>query len=101
MMSTAKKVILISESGSVLERERILRKLFDSRIELFGAWGIDAEEWADCLEWISVMAGVDEKIDHFIATYWQQEGQTFEEFISLAEQINIPSGSEEIEIIRV
>jgi hypothetical protein len=97
----AKKVILISESGSVLERDLILRELFDDRVELFGAWGIDAEEWADCLEWISVMAGVEEKIDHFIPTYWQQEGQSFEEFMSLAEQIEVPSGSTEIEIIRV
>lgn len=96
----AKKVIVIAESGSVLERDRILHELFDARIELFGAWGIDAEDWADHLQWITVEAQVNEGIDHFIATFWQGKEQSFEEFMSLAKQIEVPSGTTEIEIIR-
>lgn len=65
----AKKVVLIAESGSVLERDRILRELFDARIELFGTWGVDAEEWSDHLQWITVMAKIEEGVDHFILTF--------------------------------
>lgn len=100
-MSSAKKVILISESGQPIDRMKFVRELFDRRIELFCAQGEDSAEWESCMEWLCVMAGVEEGIDHLVLTTASGPEVPIEDVISLAEQINIPSGSEEIEIIRV
>lgn len=100
-MSSARKVILISESGQSIDRMEVVRELFDRRIELLCARGDDSEEWESCMEWLCVMAGVEEGIDHLVLTTASGSDVPIEVVISLAEQINIPSGSEEIEIIRV
>ncbi len=99
-MPHAKKVVLIAESGNVTERDKLLRELFDDRIELFCAMGKAAAEWEDSMDWICVMADVDSGIEHLVLTT-SHESAPLDEVMDLARQISVPSGESEIEIIRV
>ena len=100
MTTHAKKIVLLAESGDILDRDRLLRELFDDRIELFCATGRDAQEWEDCMDWIVVMAAVDDGIEHSVLTTSHHEA-TIDEVVALAKQISVPSGANEVEIIRV
>ncbi len=99
-MPHAKKIVLVAETGDVTDRDRLLRELFDARIELFCAFGIDAQEWEDCMDWIVVMACVDEGSEHSILTTSHRDG-TLDAVVELASQITVPSGEQEIEVIKV
>ena len=66
--SSPKKVVLISGSGGWVDRTKFVRELFDRRIELLCVQGEDAEEWESCMEWLCVMASVEEGIDHLVLT---------------------------------
>ena len=99
-MPHAKKVVLIAESGSLLKRDELLQELFDDRIELFCAVGMDAQEWEDLMDWVCVMAEVDHGIDHLVLTT-SHATDSLDEVMELARQISVPSGATEIEVIRV
>ena len=100
MTTHAKKIVLLAESGDILDRDRLLRELFDDRIELFCAVGKDAGEWEEALAWIAVEASVNDGVDHFVARSIHRD-EAVEDVIEFAKQIAVPSNEEEIEIIRV
>ncbi|MBL8519868.1 MAG: hypothetical protein JNK75_04285 [Betaproteobacteria bacterium] len=99
-MPHAKKVILVLESGSVLNRDHLLNELFEDRIELFCAVGKDAAEWEDLMDWVCVEAEVEKGIDHLVLTTSHETG-SLDDVVELAHQISVPSGEQEVEIIRV
>lgn len=99
-MTHAKKVVLVADSNDALLRDNLLQELFNARIELFCAVGKFANEWEDALSWLAVEATVNFSDDHFIARSMHRD-ETVEEVIEFAKQISIPSGEQEIEIIRV
>ena len=99
-MTHARKIILVSESGDIRNRDQLLRELFDDRIELFCAVGKDAHDWEDAMSWIVVMAKVDEGIDHDMLRSMHVD-ESAEDVVEFAKQIEVPSKLDEIEIIRV
>jgi hypothetical protein len=99
-MGHAKKVILVSESGDIQNRDQLLRELFDDRIELFCAVGKDAHDWEDAMSWIVTMAEVDEGIHHDMLRSMHVD-ESVDDAVEFAKQIEVPSKLDEIEIIRV
>ena len=99
-MTHAKKVVLVAEHNDAPRRDNPLQELFNDRIELFCAVGKFADGWEEALAWIAVEATVDFGVDHFVARSMHRD-ETVEEVVEFAKQISIPSGEQEIEIIRV
>ena len=99
-MTHAKKVILISASGDIQNRNQLLRELFDDCIELFCAVGNDAHDWEDAMSWIVTMAKVEEGIDHDMPRSMHVD-ESVDDVVEFARQIEVPSKLDEIEIIRV
>jgi hypothetical protein len=96
----AKKIILVDEHNSVVDRIGFIRQLFDDRIELLITVGHDSELWADLMSEVMCMAQIDEGIDHFVALCWLTESQ-IDKAVTLANQVSIPSGLDVIEILGV
>ena len=66
-MTYSKKIVLLSRSGYVPERdEDFLRRLCSDGIRLFCVLGADADKWEEALDWIGLDQGSAES--HFITT---------------------------------
>jgi mRNA deadenylase 3'-5' endonuclease subunit Ccr4 len=90
------KVVLVSTKGYLAERdEKLLQELLDSRVELFCAVGVDAEQWEDALDSLCVRSDGYDK--HFIATTAHTD-ESLEEVVAFAEQFSTPT-SGEVEVL--
>ncbi len=79
----AGRIVLVSRSVYTPEiGDTVLRQFVEDKIELFCAVGVDAANWEDALDWLSI--GPEGKGIHFITTT-SHPGESVEEVVSFAE----------------
>ena len=90
------KVVLVSTKGYLPSRDdALLQELIKSKIELFCAVGIGAEQWEDALDWLCIGRYGDGK--HLITTTAHTD-ETVEEVIAFAELFKVSTPGQ-IEIL--
>lgn len=82
-MTYSKKIVLLSLSGYVPERDDgFLRELLNERVKLFFVLGIDAVKWEDALDWISINEETTEK---YAITTTSHDDESLADVIEFAE----------------